>query len=172
MRRKMVWFLLPVFALLLTACGAAPTVATVESTQIPTEAVTPVLTEVEITMDNWQEYFELRESEQVRVNDRGVTIQREFGYGVFLKQEYMDRLPENGAEEVCFEMQIRSVRRQVYGDLVTNNFKIKDEILSDEGEMVLTRSVEDWRGSDRMEPGSEFENAVAAFFTVDGEFAG
>ncbi|MGM9589505.1 MAG: hypothetical protein ACI3V0_04950 [Faecousia sp.] len=172
MRRKMAWLLLLVFALSLTACGAAPAVTTVESTEVPTEAVTPALTEVEITMDNWQDYFELRESEQVQVNDRGAPVLREFGYGVFLKEEYKDRLPENGAAEVSFEMQVRSVRRQVYGDLVTDNFLIKDEVLNDEGDVVLTQFVEDWRSSGRMEPGSDFENAVAAFFTVNSEFAG
>lgn len=47
---------------------------------------------VEITMDNWSEYFELRESNNVYHNAFGEIEQNSPSYGLFLKDEYYDRL--------------------------------------------------------------------------------
>lgn len=47
---------------------------------------------VEITMDNWSEYFELREANNVSYNAFGEIEYNSPGYGLFLKDEYYDRL--------------------------------------------------------------------------------
>ena len=47
---------------------------------------------VELNMDNWAEYFELREAVMVSANGFGEADYTNHGYGVFLKDEYMDKI--------------------------------------------------------------------------------
>jgi len=169
--KKILAFLLALVLLFsLAGCGSeapAGAVPTVES--IPETTAEPVQ-EITITTDNWQEYFEQRESQRVQVNAQGSIIMREFGYGVFLKEEYVSRLAQENPVDVSFDMQANSVRYQVYGDLTTNNFIVRDDTLHNEGTVTLTAPVEDLRGNTRIQEDSDFHDAVAAFFTVDGEF--
>ena len=60
--------------------------------------------EVEITMDNWQECFELREPRELVPYESG--DEWEFGYGLFLKDEY-----EYQAGEVNFELEYELEQR-------------------------------------------------------------
>ena len=56
--------------------------------------------EVTITMDNWEEYFEVRFVTHVYAIGDEIRY-RAFGWGFALKQEYLDRLPvERGAVDV------------------------------------------------------------------------
>ena len=56
--------------------------------------------EVAITMDNWQEYFEVRFVTHVYAIGDEIRY-RAFGWGFTLKEEYLDRLPiEQGAVDV------------------------------------------------------------------------
>lgn len=160
--------------LAMAACGSAQSAVETEPVSVEAtaaETTQPVITEVEITMENWQDYFEQREAEWVQVNDRGDVILRDFGYGVFLKEEYVGRLAQEEPVAVTFEMKANSVRYQVMGDLTTDNYIIKDEVLHNEGEQIITADVQDLRNG-KIEEGSDFHNAVAAYLTVDGEFAG
>ncbi len=60
---------------------------------------------VEITMENWSEYFELRETPNVHINDFGEIVGRDHSYGIFLKDEYYNRLADNyEAVNVNFEL--------------------------------------------------------------------
>lgn len=49
---------------------------------------------VEITLDNWGEYFEIRETDWQYRNDFGEIEQKGFGFGVFLKDEAASRLKD------------------------------------------------------------------------------
>ena len=141
---------------------------TVPETIPPTTA--EAVQEIQITTENWQDYFERRDVQKVRVNDAGEITLREFGYGVFLKDEFIPRLAQNNPVDVSIEMQVDAVRYQFYGDLTTNNFIIRDDATHNIGTEILTAQVEDYRGNDRIEVDSDFYNAVGAFFTIDGEF--
>lgn len=141
---------------------------TVPETIPPTTA--EAVQEIQITTENWQDYFERRDVQKVRVNDAGEITLREFGYGVFLKDEFIPRLAQNNPVDVSIEMQVDAVRYQIYGDLTTNNFIIRDDATHNIGTEILTAQVEDYRGNDRIEVDSDFYNAVGAFFTIDGEF--
>ena len=141
---------------------------TVPETEAP--VADEVVEEIEITTENWQDYFERRDVQKVYVNNTGEITLREFGYGVFLKDEYIPRLAQNNPVDVSIEMQVDAVRYQVYGDLTTNNFIIRDDATHNIGTEILTAQVEDYRGNDQIEVDSDFYNAVGAFFTIDGEF--
>lgn len=154
----------------LAGCAAQeqPAVQTApETTQAVRQTEAPALLEVEITEENWQEYFEQREAQWVQVTQQGSIMLREFGYGIFLKEEYVQQLAE---AEVAFEMEADAVRYQVYGDLTTDNFIVREDTLHNEGKKQLTAQVEDLRGNTRIQPESDFHDAVAAFFTIEGEF--
>ena len=47
---------------------------------------------VEITMDNWTDYFEIRETDWQYRNDFGEIEQKGFGFGVFLKDDVASKL--------------------------------------------------------------------------------
>lgn len=72
------------------------------------EALAPY--SVEITMDNWEEYFELRQVKNIGVNEFGEVTYSAPGYGVFLKEEYYDLLKEPSVDfevtydEACFQV--------------------------------------------------------------------
>lgn len=159
--KKYLVFLLSLGMLLsLAACAAEPAETLPQTTQ-------PQLQEVEITMDNWQEYFELREAQRISVSDYGEIFNREFGHGVFLKEEYVNRLAEF---DVSFGMQADVVRYQVYGDLTTDNYVIRKDTLHNEGVQTLEAPVEDMRLNNKIGPGTDLDGAVAAYFTLSGEF--
>lgn len=172
MKKQLALLLALMLVFSLTACGSpAPEAAPqIHAAASAIETTQPPVQEVVITTENWQDYFQQREAQWVQVNDSGDIVFREFGYGIFLKEEYAARLAGDDPVEVSFDMQVNSVRLQVYGDLTTNNFIVRDDIVHDEGTQVLTASVEDLRGNARIQPDSDFYNAVGAFFTVDGEF--
>ena len=190
MKKYSLFLCLLAAALMLSACGTQttpPVSAAVETVAETTLEATPetvaetvpetqapvadeVVEEIEITTENWQDYFERRDVQKVRVNDAGEITLREFGYGVFLKDEFIPRLAQNNPVDVSIEMQVDAVRYQIYGDLTTNNFIIRDDATHNIGTEILTAQVEDYRGNDQIEVDSDFYNAVGAFFTIDGEF--
>lgn len=49
---------------------------------------------VEITMDNWDEYFEIRETDMQYRNDFGEIDWKGFGFGVFMKDDVASRLKD------------------------------------------------------------------------------
>ena len=66
-------------------------------------AFTPV--DIEITLDNWQEYFEMKEVNSITVNDFGEVSYVQPSIGIFLKDEHYSRLLENYWDlEISFEL--------------------------------------------------------------------
>lgn len=60
---------------------------------------------VEITMDNWQEYFELREVNDIWENEFGEVSYEAPHLAIFLKEEYYSRLPEyDVCQDLVFEL--------------------------------------------------------------------
>ena len=61
--------------------------------------------EIEITADNWQEYFELKEVTDITVNAFGEVDSIQPSVGVFLKEKYYSRLPANYWDaDLAFEL--------------------------------------------------------------------
>ena len=66
-------------------------------------AFTPI--DIEITLDNWQEYFEIKEVNSISINAFGEVDYVQPCIGIFLKEEYYDRLLENYWDmELAFEL--------------------------------------------------------------------
>ena len=185
MKRINIFALLLAMALVLTGCGTdqpaateapaavvteAPTLPPAEPpaeppTEPPTELPQPV--EITITEENWQEFFELRETEQVYVSQTCAVINRVFGYGVFLKEAYADRFAEGS--RVSFELEYNVAWARVMGDLTADNYLITGT-QSDLARKTQTAELADFRLVDNMSEESDFYGQVAAEFAFDSEF--
>lgn len=61
--------------------------------------------DIEITLDNWQDYFEMKEVNSIQVNAFGEVSNVQPAIGIFLKEEHYDRLLENYWDmEISFEL--------------------------------------------------------------------
>ena len=61
--------------------------------------------DIEITLDNWQDYFEMKETKSIQVNAFGEVSYVQPAVGIFLKEEHYDRLLENYWDmELAFEL--------------------------------------------------------------------
>lgn len=98
--KKMISFLLSAgLCLSLAACGreeqppvqSLPETETVFSETSVQEPPEPQAETVEITMDNWETYFELRSVTEPYIGESGRPEAWDFLYGVFLKPEYAQR---------------------------------------------------------------------------------
>lgn len=182
MKRIHIFILLLTALLILSGCAVqepvatqAPAAAVTEaptrmptepSAETPTEAPQPV--PVEITMENWEEYFELRETEQVYISETCSVINRVFGYGVFLKEEYTDRFAEGS--QVAFDLEYNLAWTRVMGDLTADNYLMMGTQTDGERKM-LTAGLTDYRIADNMSEESDFYGQVAAEFAFDSEFS-
>ena len=74
------------------------------------------LQEIAITMDNWQEYFELKECNSVSLNAFGEVEYVQPSLGFFLKEAYYSRLPENSWDvDIAFEVTYDETAYKVIG---------------------------------------------------------
>lgn len=70
-----------------------------ESALSEIEAKIPKLecTTIDITLDNWQDYFEIRPFSSTSVDSSGQISYGVTQYAIYLRNEYLDRLTSNGA---------------------------------------------------------------------------
>ena len=174
MKRIKMLALMLALMLVVPACAVretAPTETVAEFTvAVPTEPVTvPELTTVEITTDNWQDYFELRQTEQVQQNEACAVINRVFGYGIFLKEEYTDRM--DSSTDVSFQMGYDLGWRRLLGDLNTNSYMVQGEFLEGESHIQEVQ-LTDFRGDPQVSEESDFHGSIAAAFSHDAEYIG
>ena len=190
MKRINIFALLLATALILTGCGMNPPAATEAPaaavvTEAPTEAPTlpptepptepptlpptepPQPEEIAITLENWQEYFEMRETEQVYISETCSVTNRVFGYGVFLKEEYADRFAEGS--QVSFELEYNVAWARVMGDLTADNYMIMGT-QSNLDRKLQSAQLSDFRLVENMSEESDFYGQVAAEFAFDSEF--
>ena len=182
MKKINIFTLLLIMLLILSGCAVregtpteAPAAAvvteapTVAPTEVPTEAPTepPQPVAIEITLENWEEYFELRETEQVYISESCSVINRVFGYGVFLKEEYADRFVNES--DVSFDLEYNVAWARVMGDLTADNYLIMGAQSNEERKMQ-TAGLTDFRLADNMSEESDFYNQIAAEFAFDSEF--
>lgn len=80
---------------------------------------------VEITLDNWGEYFEIRETDWQYRNDFGEIEQKGFGFGVFLKDEAASRLKDPYASvNVSFKVAYDEVMHKATGSAANGDFQV------------------------------------------------
>lgn len=144
-------------------------------------ALAPV--EIEITMENWEEYFELREANNVYINQFGDTESNLPGYGIFLKEELYDRVKNTyDAINVDFEITYDEVCCKVLGyekDAFDYNF-VGDYTLEPckapswwetESGCTVTASVYDNRDYPDGSDADPYYQKIAAQFYFAGAFA-
>ena len=116
-------------------------------------------------MDNWQEYFELRETEQTNVNGFGEVDYRQIGYGVFLKDEYITQLPRDYVDlEISFELQYDEALFKVNGDFLSGEYTLEEASLRwfSTNQGLTNRTILD------APAGSTQQNTVSGFFHSAG----
>ena len=57
--------------------------------------------DISLTRENWQDYFELRQAADVTVDSSGKITELRPGYGLFLKEEYVNRYIDGNAVFTC-----------------------------------------------------------------------
>lgn len=77
---------------------------------------------IEITMENYEEYFELRESIELYANEFDEVEAYYIGYGLFLKDEYVSRLAN--LQDVSFELEADQEFRVVELDEATGAYTV------------------------------------------------
>lgn len=131
------------------------------------ESMQPVT--VEITVDNWQEYFVARRAEDVGVDENGRVNHRETGYGIFLKEEYVSRLDLSVSDgSVWFDLEHTYTPYILEGRLDSEDYTlVKTKMPPNQPAYrdsysstlpALYRGYQDWRG-----PQSDFNHALCAF---------
>ena len=91
---------------------------------------TQPITSIEIDTNNWDEYFEIREYYELWKNDLNDYTNVYSCVGVFLKEEYLNRLiPENSENEskVSFEVEYFNAYKKVTLDKQTGEFSFDDK---------------------------------------------
>ena len=81
---------------------------------------------IELTLDNWQDYFELREAIDLYSNEFGELQHFSIGYGLFLKDEFIPRL--KNLENVSFELEAERFFRTVEVDEASGAYTTGDAL--------------------------------------------
>lgn len=146
---------------------ATETIPQETETQPATEPAPQTIVPVEITLDNWQEYFELRQTEQVYVSESCGVTNRVFGYGVFLKEEFLPLLAPGS--DISFELQYEVVWKRVMGDLTGDSYMIIGSVNEVHPKTQLAQMT-DFRENAEIPEDSDFYGQVAVEFAYDSEF--
>lgn len=118
---------------------------------------------VEITMENWEEYFELREIRLTYLNDFGEIDYVGFGYGIYLKEEYVEKLYTGyEAVSVAFKMEYDWCNRRVTNP-AQDDYVMGNVVWTPEHESS-TSQVYDHRDYEHIGVGQPEYNAVCATF--------
>lgn len=108
-----------------------------------TEQEEKELVTVDITLDNWQEYFEIRPYEECFYNDFGDLTGQNNGYAFYLKSEHLSRLAEagpqlpDGSVDVSFKVGLMVEYREY--DQETKTFVEGGKIYSTEEEELVVK---------------------------------
>lgn len=85
---------------------------------------------VEITTENWSAYFEIRECTSYYKNAFGEYVDVSTGFGIFLKDEYLERLSQNTAlypSSASFEVQYNCLYKIYSIDKDTGEYHFSEE---------------------------------------------
>lgn len=134
---------------------------------------------VTLNMDNWSEYFELREAVQVQLNQFGEVQYASNGYGIFLKDEYVDKMHYNSLypngidfqmsyDEACFMAPVSSVEeaiKTIYykSELKQVDLPIRMDSFTESGK-IATASISDWKNLDNCGEMSSYYCKIAGDF--------
>ena len=124
---------------------------------------------IEITMENWEDYFYHKPAQDVGADENGVINHREMGYGIFLKEEFIPRINyEAGGYDLCFYVEYVYTPYLVEGELDSDSYSLTPTLMPVEleylegtqfaMEYVSDRGSQLWQTED-----SDLSGAVCAF---------
>ena len=148
--------------LLLAACGREKTTPaeTIFMPAIPeTETAEASEETLEITMENWQQYFDLRPAAEPIFLEDGTLESWDFFYGVFLREEYAGRFVSG---QVDFEIRFDTEHRSASIEEATGTYMLGD-LLGESLESDVqqkTFALEDLRQGQSVK--SDFYGSIAA----------
>lgn len=107
---------------------------------------------IEITVENWNTYFEIREIVALIKNEFGEYTDVEITSGIFLKDEYLEVLSEQAGfypSEVTFEVQYDHLYKNLEFDKATGEYSLSKENYYPEfsGREINIITTMDWRYS-------------------------
>ena len=158
-------FIASVLCLSLAACAGKPAMETTVPEFIMTEPAAAQTTApeaqeqtVEITMENWQQYFDLVTAAEPLCNDQGQIESWDFFYGVFLKPQYAEGFVSG---QVDFEIQFDTEHRAA--SLTGDSWELGEpvgEILESDFQQK-TFGLEDFRHREDLPAQSDFIGTIA-----------
>ena len=139
---------------------------------------------VELSIDNWAEYFELKQAANVTANGFGEIEYVANGYGVFLKDEYLDKINQQSfySNEIafkisydteCFALPVSSYEEAYRTVFDINELeKVESPYYWDDFESTgktETATLNDYRHYSNMHESNSYANCVAAPFYYSGD---
>lgn len=120
--------------------------------------------EVVITMENWEQYFELKHVQSLLYDEFGEPYAAAFNYAVYLKDEYTEKLAggDNGLHDVNFKLEYDQNHRYIT-NITSEDYVLGDIQFSHESQ-TITVTVHDYRNSN-------VSNRNVILNTVCGEFS-
>lgn len=117
--------------------------------------------EIEITMDNWEQYFELRQALNLATDDFGDPVHYEICYTVFLKDEYVEKYISS---DISFKVQYTNMLYDVDGDLLSGDYTLANG--SEFEQAISTSTLEDRRNSDYYSGISDLKDSISAIIPI------
>ena len=128
------------------------------------EAIGP--REVEITLENWEQYFELKHVRSLLYDQFGEPTAAAFNYVIYLKEEYIEKLAggNNAFHDLVFKLEYDQNHRYV-SNVTSDDFVVGDIHFSNETQ-TLTATVHDYRGNASMSTREVLYESVCGEFSI------
>lgn len=119
---------------------------------------------IPITLENWEQYFELRPVRQFQFDEAGQIAALGFGYGIYLREEYLSRVfPDpNGYVTLSFTMEYDLAYRYVQNP-TDENYSIGGLAVSPMGSSS-TETIRNHLNDNSIPTGDARRGAVCALF--------
>ena len=167
--KRLITFMMAIsMAASMAACGntpaatepeVAPNVVMTENTAAPgAGSMDSAEGAVEITMDNWETYFELRSVSDPFIGESGKAEGRDFMYGVFLKPEYAEKF-DSGMVNFEISYDLVNYNCTVDGESYTLGDKLENDLES--AFETKTFGLQDFREDPEISDKSAFFGQVA-----------
>lgn len=103
--------------------------------------------EVEITLENWEQYFELKHCRSLVYDQFGEPYAAAFNYVLYMKEEYIDKLAggNQAFHNLVFKLEYDQNHRYVT-NVTSDDYEVGDVLYSNECQTTTT-SIHDYRGN-------------------------
>lgn len=122
--------------------------------------------EVEITMENWEQYFELKHVRSLLYDQFGEPTAAAFNYAIYLKEEYVEKLAggDQGLHDLVFKLEFDQTHRYVT-NVTSDDYVVGDIQFSNESQ-TNTATIHDYRGNSSMSTRGVLAESVCGEFSL------